>query len=333
MLDYLLYVSTKALLEERTAQRSSKSKNLEHEARSDQLLGMVDGALTSPPTRGQRVLNLECRLYLLKYTSLFVRRLYPSPAAPSLSCLEALRRQNRKRVAKWLRHRAELSTLDPSSLSIFTSALPLSEASLDQNRQHVLSTLAVRDETSFYGTPSSPSLLDAFPIFMALSSTVAPTASITPAWMATAGELMLQAALEQYLVYGAQGPEALTEAFAWGYDALENVDEGEQGSINAMFWDEIGEQNSVAGEVEAWTRLRGDHMRALIPDPGVNLETHLADLSVRFPLNGFEDKVLNFLQASLASQPVPILTQLEIGKLKGISRGETEALKRRVGIP
>ncbi|KAI9707266.1 MAG: hypothetical protein M1836_000226 [Candelina mexicana] len=167
---------------------------------------------------------------------------------------------------------------------------------------------------------------------MALSATVAPTASITPAWMATAGELMLQASLEQYIIYGVQGPGALTEAFAWGYDALENVAEGEQGSINAMFWDESGEENLVAGEVEAWTSLREDHMRALIPDPGVDLATHLADVSTRFPLDGFEDKILNFLQASLASQPVPILTQLELGKLEGMSREKTEALKRRVGI-
>ncbi len=119
------------------------------------------------------------------------------------------------------------------------------------------------NDNPFHGTPSSPTLLDGFPIFMALSSTVAPNASITPAWMVIAGELMLQASLEQYLVYGAQGPEALTEAFAWGYDALENVVDGEQGSINAMFWDELGDQNPIVGEIEAWTSLRDDHMRAV----------------------------------------------------------------------
>lgn len=50
----------------------------------------------------------------------------------------------------------------------------------------------------------------------------------------------------------------------------------------------------------------------------------------KYPMAEFEDDILEFLEAMLHSIPAPDLTQLEAGKLDGLSRQETEDLATRV---
>jgi hypothetical protein len=46
----------------------------------------------------------------------------------------------------------------------------------------------------------------------------------------------------------------------------------------------------------------------------------------------FEESVMSFLGGLLDSQPRPLLAQLESGKIDGLSRKETRALQKRIGI-
>ncbi|KAK5015424.1 hypothetical protein LTR16_009406, partial [Cryomyces antarcticus] len=70
----------------------------------------------------------------------------------------------------------------------------------------------------------------------------------------------------------------------------------------------------------------------LIPPVTTPLLAHLDTLALQHPLANYEDSVLAFLHALLASQPAPLLTQLEAGQVEGLTRQETEALKARAGF-
>ena len=219
---------------------------------------------------------------------------------------------------------ASTSAIIPSLSSAFTHELPIPKESLRHNRESVLKTLlATTSPTSqllsplsspsssspsslsvplhtstpshpapFYGTPDSVSLLDLLPSFISLSASRAhlgPEAEefvVQPRWMRLAAEWMLQAVLEQYRIFGAEGPGLVEESFAWGYgyggeggsgvnsnteedgDAEEhNFDEEEEGLMSAIFARDVdGKNNDGASngvklvENELWSRLRQEYM-------------------------------------------------------------------------
>ncbi|KAI9871732.1 MAG: hypothetical protein M1830_002520 [Pleopsidium flavum] len=335
ILDYLLFMAAKALLEDRKAQRTGTQVPPSVVCHADLALSMVDAFLTvfranHPSHRAS--LNMQSRLRLLRYTTLFTRRISSWPSSPLLPSLENLRSQNGERASTWLSHRGPLPTFADSRLQVFTTALPLPEATLSRNRQHVSTVLmAPTGLTLFYGLQKCLSLLDTLPGFMALSAAqiaMHSSRSVTRIWMSLAAQYMTQSALEQYLVYGEQGSEALLEAFAWGFDADLVAEEGtEEWETNAMFWD--GDE-----ELKGWEDIRGMHLRAIkfAPEPEIALETHLEDLAMSNPIEEFENDMMAFLEASLGCQPSPTLAQLEAGELEGLSRPETDRLRERVGF-
>lgn len=82
-----------------------------------------------------------------------------------------------------------------------------------------------------------------------------------------AGELMLQATLEQYLIRGAIGREAVEEAFAWGFTApqpnsmdLDVSDEltRKDLEINKMFQVAVDDEDADVErtEIEGWQEIR-----------------------------------------------------------------------------
>ncbi|KAK5145535.1 hypothetical protein LTR04_001278 [Oleoguttula sp. CCFEE 6159] len=335
ILDYLLYNATKALLDERNAQRQSIV--LPDHAGAELLTNMVDSFLpifrSNHPTFTAPA-SLQFRLRLLKVAALFTRRLTACTTTPPAPTLRELRRRNGERARTWQTYSQQPHT-EPAGQ--FTSELPLPSEALHRNRRNVLWQLGSGESsdagtTDFYGTPASPSLLDALPAFMGLSAALARAVSdwnITPRWMALAAESMLQAVLEQYLVYGASGTAPLDEAFAWGLNrgVTEESDDEEQ-LVNTMFQDEEDPER----EVEGWKEVREEYRQALIPPVTTPLLAHLDTLALQHPLANYEDSVLAFLHALLASQPAPLLTQLEAGQVEGLTRQETEALKARAGF-
>ena len=71
----------------------------------------------------------------------------------------------------------------------------------------------------------------------------------------------------------------------------------------------------------------------LTPPHGVSLADHLENLAAKYTITNFEDKLLGFLEMMQYSQAMPILSQVERGKLDGLTVADTEALKRRIGWP
>ena len=210
------------------------------------------------------------------------------------------------------------------------------------------STMPISSPTTHMQPASPPvSLLNTLPEFMALSAlqTALQGATITSVWMNLAAGYMIQAAAEQYLVYGSKRPEMLQEAFAWGFDANCTAEDGsDEWLVNAMFF---GEDEVLSG----WERIRDEHMNAvglagipgcshtdavpfqLIPPEGMDLRKHLETLlDGELSTQIFEDYMFSFLGGLHYSQPRPLLLQVESGNIDGLSRKQGRAFKRAVGL-
>ncbi len=59
---------------------------------------------------------------------------------------------------------------------------------------------------------------------------------------------------------------------------------------------------------------------------------HLEQTAARHPIEKFENGNIVFLNALHCCLPRPVLIQLELGQLDGLSTEQTQALKRKVGI-
>ncbi|KAK1069250.1 hypothetical protein LTR12_001137 [Friedmanniomyces endolithicus] len=304
--------------------------------------------------------ELRFRLLLLKLAALFTQRLTRNPSTPSPASLRRLRETNHARARDWL------GTVKHHSLPfvpIDSTTLLHSPEDLDRNRAQVLHSLDLpaEDEAyedAYYGTADSVALLDLLPLFVQVSAArnaMMDPSGLTGAWMRMAAEFMLQAVLEQYLVFGARGTEVIEEAFAWGLRAPDGqrmeVD-GEVDEVNDMFTDAVYET-----EVEGWADVKKAYLAELIPpadeaqarlskdanlvpssEDGTNVTpdtfdfvSHLEKAAEKHPMAAFETKILGFLDALAQSIPEPVLVQLEKGQLDGMSKENTQEFLRNCG--
>lgn len=165
----------------------------------------------------------------------------------------------------------------------------------------------------------SVSLLALLPDFVALASIlIAYCKNERDTWAESISEFMLQASLEQFYIYGNTQEAVVDEAFAW-----DRVD-SEEYSFEEY------------GQTEMHTIVREDqkvkYRDILLPDGRISWNWHLHEITKRFPLLRFEDAILDILELLLNLLHKPILTQLEEGKLEGLSESETTKFKERVGF-
>jgi hypothetical protein len=265
-------------------------------------------------------------MQLLKFATLFLQRYSPCPATPPLDALMEMRHRNTIRAEAWLQRRQTLTRFPGFDQ-------PLAVIELQHNRRAILSDVGLNDEVEgeeFFGTPYSVSLIDLLPMFMDLSATKVHLANwnINPTWMRLAAEFMLQAALEQYRIFGAQGTDSFDTAFAWGWTNQKNSrpdSPSEDSIVNEMFRDDTGQH-----EVLEWTEIRNEFTATLNATKG-SITDHLTTISVKHPLGEFEGTIISFLEGMLKSFKLPVLVQMELGQLEGFSRAETTAFKSRLG--
>ncbi|TKA69384.1 hypothetical protein B0A55_08681 [Friedmanniomyces simplex] len=307
--------------------------------------------------------ELRFRLLLLKLTVLFTQRLTRNPSTPSPAALKRLRETNVARAKDWI-----IAATNHSLLAIplnSTTLLP-SPDDLDRNRAHILHSfdLPAEDEAYedvYYGTTDSVALLDLLPLFIQVSAArnaMMNESGLTETWMQMAAEFMLQAVLEQYLVFDAQGRGIAEEAFAWGLRGegggeRMQVDDEEVDEVNDMFTDAVYET-----EVEGWADMKRAYLAEVSPsaeeqltksskdtysipssDDGATAKPPIFDFvsrlemaATKHPVPAFEAKILGFLEALSQSIPAPVLVQLEKGQLDGMSREETQAFVRSCGL-
>ncbi|KAI9845951.1 MAG: hypothetical protein M1838_001500 [Thelocarpon superellum] len=360
MLDYLLYSALQALLsdpghDEQSSGPCPTNVRLLPLNMVDAFLPIYKANHPDPCTCE----NAQFRLLLLKFCSVFTRRGDPGPLRPPLSSLSLLRDRHGRRAMNWLENDTPSSSFGIPSLADPVLA-PFegpagSPARLAQDRERTLAAPTRPSQPrALFGESRSVSLLDSLPLFMSVSACASHVMgdgmSITRPWMDLAVEYMVQATIEQYLVYGAQGGQALREAFAWGYNAHLVCDAGsEDAKVNSMFWGKDGDV------VTAWKELRTRQLKAvcfpflsslllpvlsewnadvekIIPPAHTDLRTHLANKAQEKPMGEFEARTVGFLCDVVENLPLPVLVQLERGQLEGWTREETTMLLESCGV-
>ncbi|KAL8771753.1 MAG: hypothetical protein Q9209_002944 [Squamulea sp. 1 TL-2023] len=300
ILDYLIYTAIVSSL--KLLDVSSKK---EHKALSP--VQMVDAFLPifrslhsdhhAPP-------DIQFRLRLLQFTYVFVQHYQPSSAMSSL-----LRPQN-------------IDAEDPKG-SISANA---------RQKQHY-----------------DMSLEKTLPLFLALSAAqnALQGSAITEIWMILAAGYMAQSYMEQVIVYQNKGADLLKEAFTWGYDAdCRAKEDSDEWQINRMFgadessiqlWESIKEEHiqAVSPSSIGYCRYLGlsQYILQLRPPDNTLLVDHLESLaSGELSVVAFREKIVEFLTGLLSAHQAPLLIQLERGKVDGLSRKATAALKKRTGF-
>lgn len=281
--------------------------------------------------------EMRFRQQLLQLVALFTQRLTRNSVTPPRTSLQSLRQSNQGRARRWIGSADRLPTagypVDP-----FEEQLPLSSAKLEDNRARALSSLGIPAEDdayddNFYGTSECVSLLDLISLFIKVSATLQGGLGINVGskWMQFVGEWMLQACLEQYLVYGASGTDAIDEAFAWGY-RQENVEDDRHEQDRQT--SEIFCDSETGTEMKRWQTLKEEMLEELFlaADGTKDLVAGLLELQDVYPTATLEQTALGLLEALSQSVPEPVLTQLEKGELKGMSKEETKAFLTGCGI-
>lgn len=256
--------------------------------------------------------GLSVKLRILTFSNLILRRYKRSQHMPSLQTLQRQRRKAAARAKTWLReHRGDSMPSWDESLT-----LNIPQSTLLDSRKSMLAHMGVSPGEN--ETPKSTvSLLDALPEFMSICYMAA--SNVKPRLMELAVSFMLHAALEQILIYGRWPQHAVDESFAWSWtdDVERNIGAGVEMGSDAVTWNTS--RDSQRDRIFDATEQ---------PD-AVNI---LKKLLHEHPLFTFEGSILETLGNLLRALDTPILMQLEVGSLDGLTAAETDILKERVGI-
>ncbi|KAG7008988.1 hypothetical protein G7Y79_00003g008560 [Physcia stellaris] len=321
ILDYLLYSATKVLIHDFRKGSSEKGDRNKHEDCADTLLQLVDSFLLffrslHPGDHGTQ--ELQNRLRLLKFTSLFCSRFASLTIRPSKKIIKRLRDSStqRRKSSNFGNRLADTIETEGAAQGVNTTD------SRDSG---------MRTSTNIYGPDHPISLIDTLPSFMALSAaqSVLQKQPVSVLWMRLAAGYMAHAALEQSLLRGVRLTDAVKEAFAWSYDPDLSAEQGtDEWAINAMFCDQEEE-----AEVLGWNDVKYEHIRTIMPPDGRSLQEHANELLAKeLPIDALVERLLSFIEGMLKAQPKPLYTQLELGKVDGLSQRQTQALLGTIGM-
>lgn len=333
ILDYFLCTTINAVLNEHIAQRSGHQTSGAYES----LLGTFEGLFSSHPALrsilhmlimasviltmfkanhpGQYVPDeLQIKLQILTFANLMFRRHIQSWWLPSGATLHDQRKKNMERAKRWMRCHSD------SNLEIMHyggSAKPvIPKSTLATNRRDMMSHLCVFCDQDFPDSEFCVSLLDILPEYVALCKMV--PLNVTHSWMNGAVVFMLQAAIEQILIYGNIIEDSIDEAFAWDWVEV----------TGQVLW--TSENNDA--EASMWENKRISLKTSLLNNQRPTWEDHFRHLLTEFPLLHFDEMILELLSGLLKMLNTPVLMQLEAGKLDGLTVTETEAFKDRIGV-
>lgn len=304
MLEYLLWHSSSSLLAERCLRSSCKSASECAAARetADAAIRLVHSFyqhfkhlhphLTLPEP-------LALRLRASRFTALLLRRVditSPTLAPPTTSA---------NRARRWLARRNAPHVLDPALFD--ATPFPSSEPA--------------------QGPATLRDVLWEF--FLLSTHTSAVHDDVSRMWMDTALSFMQQALLEAYLCYGVKGPEAADECFAYGLVEAHPDDSIEDIVINEMF---AGDTGNTGKEFEM---LKQEALRDFIPSRGqaAELQAHFNELRERMPWERFEQDIADgYLLAVLQTLSIPVLAQLEEGRLEGFKDDDVRSMLVDAGV-
>jgi len=153
----------------------------------------------------------------------------------------------RGRALGWLERKGLSSVLPENPSEFARPSTPFSADLLQQNAEALLENLG-HNPDSFYG---SATLRDAFWAFLLMTAHIsARRAEVADAWMSSAVDFMMQAALEAYRCHGCAGIDALNECFAVGPTGLGDMSDEEM-MVNEIFGGDDGEVGRVFESLRA----------------------------------------------------------------------------------
>lgn len=302
--------------------------------------------------------SISFRLFLQKFVEDFVRRYVNSPHNFHSTVDRYARSQNHSRPVDRKQGILPLMTFNETPW-ISGTPIPENKRSLYVSRlvdRYSKDCVTVKNINRM----NRMQLLDLLPIFMHLcgEALVQPAVGfkcVTNELLDLAAEFMVQSVLEQYMVYGAVGTEKLNETFSWREEHLEvcsshlqfndvatnrtpfHIDRDHKSSHldsvpRNIIWASAAQTVSLREERSEYL-VSFLTIHQITPPNGVSLVDHLENLAAKNPITDFEDKLLEFLETLQYSQAMPILSQVERGKVDGLTVADTEALKRRIGWP
>jgi hypothetical protein len=291
--------------------------------------------------------ELRFRLLLLKFSTLFCHRFVRSAILPSKHMLHRLKEQNNKRAVDWIRDSNRLPSGD-RDWTRWETRLPFAPETLEYHRARSLETMKIQPEGDrysepFYGTSESLALLDVLPLFMSViaARNELANSNLSLGLMDLAARFMLQACLEQYLIFGVDGSDAIDEAFAWGYKRPQAADASDyQSSVNSHGEEDISDEtirmfqaeDDAREESPDWRDLKAKYIALLADETPGTLRAHLERIAKDHPIAKFENTVRQLLTELAASLPLPVLAQLERGNLDGMGKKETKAFLHSCGL-
>ncbi|EME77826.1 uncharacterized protein MYCFIDRAFT_79086 [Pseudocercospora fijiensis CIRAD86] len=286
--------------------------------------------------------DFRFRQQLLQLVTLVTQRLIKTSVTPPKASLQALRDRNKARAFEWIgRDASRMPTADYDTAP-FQNELPLSIKKLEDNRAQLLDSLDIPCEDhdyddAFFGTNACVTLLDVLPLFMQVSArchNIFDRNNFTPQWMQLAADWMMHACLEQYLICGQEGSDAIDEAFAWGFHERDMIAD----ETNIRVSDDPFDSEHDELDVQRWESIRRHALAKLFPAVDKNeqrdccLVWHLGAVNVTNPVASLHANINKFLRDLAEAIEKPVLAQLETGQLDGMSKEETRNFLRECGL-
>ncbi|KAM3421902.1 hypothetical protein BST61_g2279 [Cercospora zeina] len=338
ILDFLLFQAINACLESRRA-----ATEKEHGLDLRGCVTQVDQFLQLFKTRYPAYRpdpEFRFRQLLLQLVVLVTQRFRRCLATPSKSSLTTLRAANQARARAWIGHASRLPTAE-YNVRPFDEALPISPEEAEENRSLMLEALGIPAEDdayedSFYGTSDCVTLLDLLPLFMRVSAACHTMFECPPTekWMRLAAEWTVQACLEQYLIFGASGSDAIDEAFAWGprqrRDVSTEGDEEQEDKTQDPFCVGLDDEDT-----ELWYTIRSRALDTILSSEKQywkDVASHLAAVWDKSSPAQMEKEITEFLGSLAECIPQPVLVQLQGGQLQGMTKLETQLFIRSCGV-
>ena len=167
---------------------------------------------------------------------------------------------------------------------------------------------------------------------------------INQAWVDLAGELLLQSAVELFWGHGdsREMEHPLACVFAWGWTDPDSWDEyfEETKDANAETELDIGElfedKAEKTSENQTWRKARRKYLSKFemespksVVEVKEELLGRLREISKEFPIDKFEEKMIEFILDIWGRVQKPLLVQVEEGKIDGLDHHEFDLLRTR----
>ncbi|KAF2857243.1 hypothetical protein K470DRAFT_273456 [Piedraia hortae CBS 480.64] len=323
VLDYLVHHAILACLQSRNTPEVHTPSAL---GPALSLASQAIGVFKSRHPRYKLHDEIQFRLALLQFVTLFTQRYTRNPSTPTRKEVQRLREKHAAKLIEW-RKLADLP-LNPRG----KASEPLESHQLVNNRVQALRDLGCPQDL-FYGTKSCLSYLDLLPLFLQTNflrwqMMGAEENQITETWIDLVGEYLIQACLEQAFVFGTDSFEKVVDmAFSLGCPTRRLADS----CPSQMFWDAHNMH-----ENQKWRDAKQHYRQMLnsqIDSP--YLLPYLNRIAKDHSHSSFEAEILNYLHSMATSIGSPVLTQLEERHLLylGMTQDETQDFMANSGHP